>query len=63
MVEWICFEDKLYAGDWRAEGRDYGNEGRVYTVIFSGPSAQERAQEYINWKRESEMCRPVRKAG
>jgi hypothetical protein len=36
MMEWFCFEDKLYAGDWRVEGRDYGNDGRVYIAIFSG---------------------------
>jgi hypothetical protein len=63
MMEWFCFEDKLYAGDWRVEGRDYGNDGRVYIAIFSGPDARERAQEYTDWKTESEVRRTRRKAG
>jgi hypothetical protein len=61
-MHWFCFEDNLYAGDWRVEGRDYGNEGSVYTAIFSGPNAYERAQEYVDWKTESEVRRPLRKA-
>jgi hypothetical protein len=60
-MDWFCFEDKLYAGDWRVEGRDFDG-GSVYIVIFSGPNAHERAQEYVNWKRESEARRPLRKA-
>jgi hypothetical protein len=63
VMDWFCFEDKLYAGDWRVEGRDYGNDGRVYVIIFSGPNAHERALEYVNWKTESEVRRPFRKAG
>ena len=47
-MTWSCFEDQLYAGDWRVEGND--NEGRVYVAIFSGPDAHERAQEYVDWK-------------
>ncbi len=45
-MRWSCFQDELYAGDWRVEGND--NEGRVYVAIFSGPDAQERAQEYAD---------------
>jgi hypothetical protein len=47
-MTWSCFEDQLYAGDWRVEGND--NEGRVYVAIFSGPDAHERAQQYADWK-------------
>jgi hypothetical protein len=61
-MNWFCFEDRLYAGAWRVEGRDYGNDGRVYVAIFFGRDAHERAQEYVNWKIESEVRRPFRKA-
>ena len=60
-MRWYCFEDKLYAGDWRVEGKD--NEERVYTAIFSGPDAHERAEEYADWKTLIEQQRrPIRKA-
>ena len=58
-MRWYCFEDQLYAGDWRVEGND--NEGRVYVAIFSGPDAHERAQEYADWKTSMEQRRPIRK--
>jgi hypothetical protein len=63
MTSWSCFEDNFYAGDWRVEGRDFENEGRVYIAIFSGPNARERAHEYLNWKMESEARRSLRNAG
>ena len=25
-------------------------EGEVYTTLFSGPKARERAEEYVQWK-------------
>ena len=59
-MRWYCFEDKLYAGDWRVEGND--NEGRVFVAIFSGADAHERAQEYADWKTSTEQRRPIRKA-
>jgi hypothetical protein len=62
-MRWYCFEDKLYAGDWRVEGNDDDeNQGRVYVAIFSGPNAHERAQEYADWKASTEQRRPIRQA-
>jgi hypothetical protein len=59
-MRWYCFEDHLYAGDWRVEGN--GSEGRVYVAIFSGPDAHQRAQEYAEWKNSTQERRPIRKA-
>lgn len=36
--------------DWRVEAIDYENEGIVYVTCFSGPDAEERAEEYAAWK-------------
>jgi len=58
QMDWSCFADELYVGDWRVEGRDRENEGEVYVAIFSGPTARERAQEYADWKISREQPRP-----
>jgi hypothetical protein len=47
-MDWSCFADELYVGDWRVEGKDHENPGQVYIAIFSGPKARERAQEYAD---------------
>jgi hypothetical protein len=57
QMNWSCFEDELYVGDWRVEGRDHENEGQVYVAIFSGPQARERAKEYADWKSSKELPR------
>ena len=57
-MDWSCFAEELYVGDWRVEGRDHENEGQVYIAIFSGPKARERAQEYADWKISKELPRP-----
>jgi hypothetical protein len=57
-MDWSCFAEELYVGDWRVEGRDNENEGQVYVAIFSGPEARERAQEYADWKISKEQPRP-----
>ena len=57
-MDWSCFAEELYIGDWRVEGRDRENEGQVYVAIFSGPKARERAQEYADWKISKEQPRP-----
>jgi hypothetical protein len=54
VMEWECFEDKRDAGDWRVEAIDFDNEGRVYVATFSGPHAQERAEEYAALKNGQE---------
>jgi hypothetical protein len=35
-------------GEWRVEAVDDESEGEVYQVIFSGPKAKERAEEYAS---------------
>ena len=57
QMDWSCFAEELYIGDWRVEGRDHENEGQVYVAIFSGPKARERAQEYADWKISKEQPR------
>ena len=58
QMDWSCFADELYVGDWRVEGRDRENKGQVYIAIFSGPKARESAQEYVDWKISREQPRP-----
>lgn len=48
-----AFEDRKSPGDWRAEAIDHDSEGECYVVIFSGPDAQARAQEYAAWKNDA----------
>jgi hypothetical protein len=54
--------DRKSPNDWRVEAIDFENEGNVYVTIFSGPNAQERAEEYANWKNEVQERRPALKA-
>jgi hypothetical protein len=54
VMEWTCFEDKHNRGDWRVEATDFDDEGKVYVTIFSGPDAQERAEEYAALKNGQE---------
>lgn len=51
-MNYEVFEDKLNPGDWRAEAVNPEGDGECYVVIFSGPDAPERAQEYAAWKNE-----------
>lgn len=37
-------------GEWRVEAIDYESEGECYLVIFSGPNAKQRAEEYAALK-------------
>jgi hypothetical protein len=53
-MNWECIEDKRNRGDWRVEAVDFEKEGHVYVTIFSGPQAQERAEEYAALKNEQE---------
>ena len=34
-----------------------GREGEIYSTLFSGPKAKERAEEYVAWK-NSEVDMP-----
>ncbi len=37
-------------GQYLAIAVDQENKGEVYSVLFSGPHARERAEEYRDWK-------------
>lgn len=36
--------------EWRVEAIDFDSEGECYLAVFSGPKAQQRAEEYAAWK-------------
>lgn len=50
MLKYEVAEDKLFPSDWRVEASDYESDGECYVVIFAGPSAEERAREYADFK-------------
>jgi len=39
-------------GNYLAFAIDHEGEGEIYLVLFSGPKAKERAEEYASWKNE-----------
>jgi len=51
-MNYEAFQDKS-SSDWRVEAVDFENEGNVYIAIFSGPDAQARAAEYVQWKNQA----------
>jgi hypothetical protein len=55
QMEWTIVEDHSGSGDWRVEGIDFDNEGKVYVAIFSGPDARYRAGEYTEWKKSLQL--------
>jgi len=61
-MEWSVVEDKRNPGEWRVEALDFDNEGAVYVTIFAGPEAQDRANEYAEWK-NAQQHRLARKVG
>ncbi len=49
-VEYELVEDRGIPEAWRVEGIDYGNEGIMYVIIFTGSKSKELAEEYYSWK-------------
>ena len=43
-------EDQLNPGDYRVEAINMQGDGEIYTAIFVGPDAKQRATEYAEWK-------------
>jgi hypothetical protein len=37
-------------GDYIASAIDHEGEGKIYSALFSGPNAKERAEAYAAWK-------------
>lgn len=48
------------AGGRLVEAIDYDSEGEVYSALFYGPKAEERAREYAAWKAGQTASGPVR---
>jgi hypothetical protein len=49
-IEYEAFESKTVPGEWRAEACGIDDDGSCYVTIFTGPGAQQRAEEYAAWK-------------
>lgn len=54
-LHYETIEDQLQPGDYRVEAIDSEGDGEVYTAIFIGPDADQRAQEYAGWKNSSQQ--------
>jgi hypothetical protein len=52
-MEWEVFPHEEGSGDWAVEAINFAADGEIFTAIFSGPSAEERAREYVAWKAEA----------
>jgi len=61
-MNYQAIADNKISGDWRVEAIDFENEGSVYTTTFSGPNAQERAEEYARWQNGIQIRRTALKA-
>lgn len=59
-MKWEVVQSRWCPADWIVEAIDYQNEGQVYVATFSGPLAQERAEEYAAWKTKQHPAEPVR---
>ncbi len=56
-------EDRKFADHWRVEAINHEGDGEVYVTVFSGPLAQERAEEYAAWKMHASKAVAVGRAG
>jgi hypothetical protein len=43
------FADKQFPNDWHVEIIDH-DSGDIFAAVFSGPDAEERAREYLDWQ-------------
>jgi hypothetical protein len=41
------------SGDWVVEAINFTGDGEIYTTIFSGSNAEQRARDYYEWKGQS----------
>ncbi len=46
------FEAEDGSGDYIAEAIALPGEGEIFTAVFSGPDAKNRAQEYAAWQNQ-----------
>lgn len=45
-----CVKSRFCQDEWVVEAIDYASEGEIYAATFSGPEAQQCAEEYAAWK-------------
>jgi hypothetical protein len=45
-------QDKANSEAWRVEAIGYENDGEVYSALFMGPKARERAEQYAAFKNQ-----------
>ena len=48
-LKYHAFQSTNHIGEWRVEAFEYP-EGLCYVAIFTGPNAEDRAEEYAAWK-------------
>ena len=48
-MDWEVAKCRLWPGEWRVEAVDHEDDGVCYVTIFSGPSSEKRAREYLEW--------------
>ena len=51
VIEYEVVQSVGTVDEWRVEAIDHEGDGEVYVALFSGPRAQERAEEYANMMR------------
>jgi hypothetical protein len=54
-MEWAVYPHEDGSGDWVVEAINIEGEGEIYTTIFSGPSAEQRARKYAEWAQTSAL--------
>jgi hypothetical protein len=52
-MQWTIFPHEDGSSDWVVEAINIEGEGEIFTAIFSGSSAEQRAREYAAWKQEA----------
>lgn len=52
-MEYKVLQDSENNDRWLAQAINFDGEGEVYTVLFLGYEAEERAREYAEWKNSS----------
>lgn len=50
QLHYECVKSRFCPDEWVVEAIDHASEGEIYAATFSGPGAEERAEEYARWK-------------
>lgn len=54
-MEYEVIQDRLTPDIWRVEAINEAGDGEIYTAVFSGPLAKERAEDYAAWMASKEV--------